>query len=435
MRAVILAGGRGERLRPFTDELPKAMVPIASKPLLAYQIDNLCRCGITDILLVTGYRGEQIAAYFGDGSRFGVRLEYYVEQEPLGTAGALARLRSDLPEQILVLYGDLMLDLDLRRFVAFHGAHAGTCSIVVHPNGHPADSDVVVLDAQTMVRDILRKNVPRSQAYFNRVSAGLILLDRPVLAGLPQDRILDLEGDVLVPAMRAGMLYGYRTPEYIKDMGTHDRLAQVERDVVNGLVERRNLTRPQRAVFLDRDGTINDHIGLLVRPEQLNIRDEVYQALELLNRSDYLAIVVSNQPVIARNLCTLDQLDAIHRRLETMLGERHVYLDDLFYCPHHEHAGYPGENKAYKIICECRKPKTGMVEDAARRYGIDLGASYLIGDTTVDVQTGRNCGVRTVLLNTGEGGRDGKYPVRPDAQADDLLQAVELVLAATWAHR
>ncbi|MEU4240002.1 HAD-IIIA family hydrolase [Actinoplanes sp. NPDC026619] len=427
---MILAGGRGERLRPFTDDRPKAMVPIAGKPLLAYQIDSLRRCGLTDILLVTGYRGEQIASFFGDGSRLGVRLEYFVEREPLGTAGALVRLRADLPEQILVLYGDLMLDADLSRFVAFHRGHSGSCSIVVHPNGHPADSDVVVLDARDMVRDILRKNVPRSQPYFNRVSAGLVLLDRTALTNLPEDRPLDLESDVLVPAMVAGSLYGYRTPEYIKDMGTHDRLAQVERDVVNGLVERRNLAHPQRAVFLDRDGTINDHVGFLVRPEQLRVRDEVYEALELLNRSDYLAIVVSNQPVIARNLCSIEQLNAIHCRLESMLGERHVYLDDLFYCPHHEHAGFPGENKAYKIVCECRKPKTGMVRDAARRYGIDLSASYLIGDTTVDVQTGKNSGVRTILLSTGEGGRDGKYPARPDAQADDLLQAVTQVLAA-----
>lgn len=435
MRAVILAGGRGQRLRPLTDDVPKVMVPVAGRPLLAYQIDNLRRYGLTDILLVTGYRSETIRGEFRDGSRHGVHLEYFVESHPLGTAGALALLQDNLPDELLVLYGDLMLDLDLNRMLAFHRGHCGTCTVAVHPNDHPADSDVVVMDSAELVRDVLRKNESRPDPYFNRVSAGVVVLDRAALAGLRGGGPLDLETDVLIPAMRAGMLYGYRTTEYVKDMGTHDRLAQVEHDVVSGVVQRRNLSRRQRAVFLDRDGTINDHVGLLVSPEQLHIRDEVYAALRLLNQSDYLAIVVSNQPVIARNLCSLEQLDAIHRRLETMLGERNVYIDDLYYCPHHEHAGYPGENKAYKIVCECRKPRTGMILQAARRYGIDLSASYLIGDTTVDVQTGKNAGVGTILLATGEGGRDGKYAVTPDATAENLLAAVEQVFNAAGMRR
>jgi len=364
-----------------------------------------------------------------------VRLEYFAEISPLGTAGALARLRDELPERFLVLYGDLMLDLDFDRLLAFHRGHGGTCSIVVHPNAHPADSDVVVLDRSGVVREILRKNVPRSGPYYNRVSAGVMVLDRVVTNRLLSNRPLDLEEDVLLPAMRAGLLHGYRTSEYVKDMGTPARLAQVERDVLNGVVERRNLSRTQKAVFLDRDGTINDHVGLLARPEELRVRAEVYAALRLLNRSDYLAIVVSNQPVVARNLCSLEELDEIHRQLETILGEEHVYLDDLYFCPHHEHAGFPEENKAYKIVCACRKPKTGMIEEAVRRYGIALTASYLVGDTTVDMQTGKNAGLRTILLATGEGGRDGKYAVTPDATADNLLIAVEQVLAAPGSAR
>jgi len=260
------------------------------------------------------------------------------------------------------------------------------------------------------------------------VSAGVLVLDRKAVAGLPTDRLLDLEEDVLLPVLRAGQLHGYRTTEYVKDMGTPSRLAQVERDVLSGVVERRNLSQAQKAVFLDRDGTINDHVGLLVRPEELRIRAEVYGALNMLNRSEYLAIVVSNQSVVARNLCSLDDLDDIHRRLETMLGEQHVYLDDLYFCPHHEHAGFPEENKAYKVVCSCRKPKTGLIDQAVHRYGIDLADSYLVGDTTVDVQTGKNAGLRTILLATGEGGRDGKYSVQPDATADTLLDAVEQVL-------
>lgn len=429
MRAVVLAGGRGERLRPLTRDVPKALVPIAGQPLLAHQIANLSRCGITDILLVVGHHADAIRARFGDGREHKVALDYFVESTPLGTAGALALLRDQLPDPFLLLYGDLMVDMDFGRMLEFHDGHPGSCSIVVHPNDHPADSDVVVVDGDGLVRRMLRKNTRRPGAYTNRVNAGVMVLGRAAIGDLRPGVRQDIEQDVLLPAIHSGSVYAYRTSEYIKDMGTFDRLAQVREDVAIGRPRRRNLTRPQRAVFLDRDGTINDHVGLLSRHEDLRVGDEVVAALRSLNGSDFLTIVATNQPVVARNMCTVDDVRDIHRHLETMLGARHVYVDDIYFCPHHEAAGYPEEDTQFKIACECRKPKTGMIQAAARDYGIDLESSYLIGDTTVDVQTGKNAGLTTILLGTGEGGRDGKYAVDPDHRADNLLVATELLLA------
>jgi histidinol-phosphate phosphatase family protein len=429
MRAVILAGGKGTRLATVAADTPKPLVPVLGRPVLEYQIDSLRRAGVTDVTLIVGHLAEQIVDYFGDGRAFGVRIDYIVEDRPLGTAGALVAQRDSLPEQFLVLYGDLMLDMDFARLAAFHADHPGRFTAVIHPNDHPYDSDLVVIDDTGGITGLVRKDAPRDRPYGNRVNAGVCVLDRSLLAGFEPGPPYDLERDVMAAAVAAGDAYGYHTTEYVKDMGTPDRYAKVAKHVGTGLVGARNLSLPQRAVFLDRDGTLNEHVGLLSRPDQLRIPQHVYRGLAALNASGFLAIVISNQPVVARNLCTLDELGEINRTFETLLGEHHVYVDDLLCCPHHPDRGYPEENPHYKVACDCRKPATALVERAVAAYNIDRSESWFVGDTTVDVQTGRNAGLRTVLLATGEAGRDGKYDIEPDLRADTLADAVEAILA------
>jgi len=203
----------------------------------------------------------------------------------------------------------------------------------------------------------------------------------------------------------------------------------VESDIRNGVVAAKNLSKPQKCVFLDRDGVLNKHIGLLYKPEQLELEQTAVAAMARLNTSQYLAVVITNQPVVARGLCEIEDVDEIQNKLQTLLGENHVYADDMFYCPHHPDKGYPEENPAYKIECGCRKPKTGMLMTAAVKYNIDLTNSWFIGDTTVDIKTGENAGARTVLVRTGEAGGDRKYDVTPDFTADDVLGAVEYILS------
>ncbi|GAB3528370.1 HAD-IIIA family hydrolase [Phytohabitans suffuscus] len=426
--AVILAGGLGTRLGGLAHQVPKALVPVAGRPLLAHQLDCLRRGGVTRAVVVTGHLAGQIEGYAGDGGRFGLAVEYLREDTPLGTAGAFGELRDRLPERFLVLYGDVLLDVDLVRMCDFHSGHPGLATLLVHPNDHPADSDLVALGPGGVVTDIVPKNVGRIGWHRNLVNAGVFVLERALLDGVPAGGRRDLERDLLAPAIPHGGVYGYRTTEYVKDLGTPARLELVRRHAESGLVAARSLRRPQRAVFLDRDGTLNEHVGLVSEPDELKVTEDAYAALAALNDSDRLTIVVTNQPVVARGLCSLAGLDEIHRKLETELGGRGVYLDDLFFCPHHPDAGFPGEDPLYKVPCACRKPGTALIEEAAGRYHIDLSASWFIGDTTVDVQTGRNAGTRTILLRTGEAGRDAKHAVAADHVVDDLKAAVKIVL-------
>jgi len=187
--------------------------------------------------------------------------------------------------------------------------------------------------------------------------------------------------------------------------------------------------KKNKCIFLDRDGTINVYKCLIHRKEDIELELYASEAIKRINDSEYLCIVVSNQPVVARNLCSIEEAWEINRELEKLLKSANgAYLDDIYICPHHPDKGYPEENVEYKIDCNCRKPKIGMILDAARKYQIDLAQSYIIGDTTIDIMTGKNAGLKTILLQTGLAGSDKSYEVKPDFTAKNLLTAVDLIL-------
>ena len=404
MKVVIIAGGQGTRIASINSEIPKAMIPVAGKPVLEHEVELAKRYGFTDFLFIIGYLGEQISDYFGDGSKWGVNIDYYKESSPLGTAGALGLLKDRLKEDFFVLYGDTVTDFDMQAMLDYHRAKHADATLFVHPNDHPYDSDIVLLDVEDRVLGFCNK--PHSGVFVshNVVNAALFIFSPKVLDMIPAGVKCHIEKNVLPACIGAGMkLYGYKSFEYIKDMGTPDRYFAVGEDVVSGRVAGMNRSFRRRAIFLDRDGVINREVNLLNRPEQMELLPGAAEAVRLINKSGYLAIVVTNQPVIARNLCTLNELDTIHATLETLLGKEGAYLNAIYYCPHHPDKGYPEERPEYKIDCDCRKPKPGMLLKAAGDWNIDLAESYMIGDSGWDVQAGESAGVkRSILVGTNE---------------------------------
>lgn len=425
MIAVILAGGKGTRFAKVARNIPKPLVTICGKPALQYQIENLRRCGINKVLIVIEHQGHKIKEFFGNGSAFGVQIDYYQEENPLGTAGALYYIKEKLSEDFLLLYGDLIFDLDLTKFIAFHKKNKAFCSLMVHSNNHPYDSDIMVLDDKGIVTKVLRKNVPREEYYSNTVNAGIFLLNKWTLKNLQEAKKQDLEEDLISPLIPNKRVAGYRTTEYIGDFGTPERYEKVQKHLLAGIVAQRSMNNKQKAIFLDRDGTINKDVGFVARCDDLEVKKEVYSAIRMINDSEYLAIVITNQSVVARNLCSVAELNEIHYKMEVELGQRSAYIDDLFYCPHHPDRGYPEENANYKIKCDCRKPRIGLIEQAAKKYNIDLAASYFIGDSMVDVQTGKSASVKTIFLGKPGPSHD---KLRPDYYAKDLLDAVKIVV-------
>ena len=416
MKTVIMAGGRGTRIASVANDVPKPMINICGKPILEHQIDNLKACGLTDIILVIGYLGEKIKDYFGDGSRFGVCIEYFIEDHPLGTAGALFKM-PQLTEDFLLLCGDVIIDVDFNRFIAFHKEKKAWASLVAHPNGHPYDSSLLVteIEAPKMAggmpvdthRVICWMAKEDERLYYkNRVNAGIELISPELLKETMKNFVprhpetpdkIDLDRDVLKTNICSGRIYAYDTPEYVKDMGTPDRFFEAENDIKTGKVHAHNLKNRQKAIFLDRDGTINKMVGFVTRPEQFELLPDVAKAIKAINKSGYLAIVITNQPVIARGDCTFEQLQTIHNKMETELGKEGAFVDAIYVCPHHTDKGFSGERPEYKCDCDCRKPKPGLLLQAAKDFNIDLSQSYMIGDSDRDVKAGKNAGVKEAI--------------------------------------
>lgn len=407
MKTVIMAGGKGTRIASVASDIPKPMIKVCGKPILEYQIECLKRYHLTDITIVVGYLGHIIKEYFGDGGAFGCSISYYTETDPLGTAGALYKIQDSLSEDFILLNGDIIFDIDFDRITAFHRQKEAWTTLAVHPNSHPYDSALLVTDSENRVINWLNKEDNR-QYYKNQVNAGIHILSKKLLnAYLPAKEKVDLDRDILKPRLDSRNIFAYNTPEYIKDMGTPDRYAQVASDIEQGIVKKRNLSFKQRAVFLDRDGTINKLSGFVTKPEQLELIDGAADAIRKINNAGYLAIVITNQPVVARGEVTLEGLDVIHQKLETDLGRVGAYIDDLFFCPHHPDKGFLGERPEYKIDCNCRKPKPGMILKAAEKYNIDLAQSYMVGDDARDIGAAIASGCIPVLLGEKISGHTG----------------------------
>lgn len=414
MKVVIMAGGRGTRISSVASDIPKPMIKIEGKPVLEHELECLRNQGFTDIILTVGYLGNIIVDYFGDGSKispatglpFGVHIEYFFEKEPLGNAGALFRIKEKLTEDFLLLNADAIFDVDFNRFVAFHRKKGGIATLFTHPNSHPYDSGLIVADEQGAVQRWLTKEDSRPQWYRNRVNAGLHILSPAILDKEISTQKIDLDRQLLKPLAGTGRMFCYDSPEYVKDMGTPERFEAVSQDYQEGRVRAKNLANQQAAIFLDRDGTINKYVGFLRHTEQFELIPGVEDAIKKINASGYLAIVVTNQPVIARGEVTVSELNEIHNKMETLLGHKGAYLDAIYYCPHHPHKGYEGEIRELKFDCDCRKPKPGLLMQAAKDFNIDLSRSWMIGDSESDVLAGKAAGCKTALIGAGEYGQD-----------------------------
>lgn len=411
MKVIIMAGGRGTRISELFPGIPKPLIPIDNVPVLEREIIGLREQGFTDIILTVSYLHEKIEEYFGDGSKFGVKIEYFEEETPLGNAGALFKLKLD--DDFLLLNADAVFDVDFNRMVDYHREHHALVTLFTHPNSHPYDSGLILADEHCAVQKWLVKEDERPEWYKNRVNAGLHVVSPKILENIDGRRIgevgedgkvikVDLDRQLLKPLAGTGKMFCYDSPEYVKDMGTPERYYAVVEDYKNGTVIAKNLKNKQKAIFLDRDGTLNKYVGFLHSVDEMELVDGVSEAIKLINKSGYLAVVVTNQPVIARGEITATQLQEIHNKLETLLGTAGAYIDALYYCPHHPHKGYEGEVPELKIDCNCRKPKPGLLLRAAEDYNIDLSSSWMIGDSDSDVEAGKAAGCRSIKIEEGE---------------------------------
>jgi mannose-1-phosphate guanylyltransferase / phosphomannomutase len=433
MRAVIIAGGLGTRARVLTgDQIPKALLPVAGVPIIFRQLRTLRREGVTSVTVLAGHLGGALIGPLAEETRtLGIALDVYVEHELLGTAGCLSALGATGEDTFLV-YGDMLFDMALDALQAFHHAREAAITVVAHPNDHPRTSDLIAQE-NGLVTAIYPREVPRAEDHRNLVPAGLYLAAPKFFAHVPKGKKSDMISDLLPQILASGIRMAcYNTPEYLRDVGTPPRHATAEADIASGKVAALNIRNKRPAIFFDCDGVLNKEPGNpgVVRADDVVLLPGAGAAVAAARNAGYLPVAITNRAQVARGLVSFEDLDHILGRLEALLAQDGGVLDRIYFCPHHPDSGFPGEVRALKIHCECRKPGTLLFRRAIEELPIDKAHSAGIGDSLRDIGAARAMGIWSYGVRTGYGCRDtDRYPgdklPTPDLMFENVVEAVD----------
>ena len=429
---LILAGGKGTRLRERLGDMPKPLIDLAGTPLLERQIVFLRKYGYKNIFILVNYQAQYIEKFCKQKKFLDLNICIIDDGEPLGTAGATLNIIDRLQDQVLIVYGDTVFDIDLNRLELFHRQDPDVAAtLFLHPNDHPTDSDLVEIDEYGYVTQFHSYPHCEDALLPNLVNAALYIVNTSHFKQFKNfPKPSDFAKDLFPFMLDSGKKFlGYSSPEYIKDIGTPERLDRAEEAIKIGRVERSNLNYPQKAVFIDRDGTLNEEIGQYVTtPDLLKIYNGVGSSLKRLHDSEWRTILVSNQPIVARGECSFKELRKINAKLEKEIAKSKAFFDKIYICPHHPDDGFEGEVKALKIICTCRKPAPGMFLNAKKELNIDLSLSWHIGDSSADLGAAINAGITSITVETGNGGLDDKYSFQPEFSVPNFSDAVDFIL-------
>ena len=372
-QAVILAGGRGERLRPFTDEQPKPMYPIGGVPFITRLIDQVKSFGIEEVVLLLGYKAEKIQEELGDGSKFGIKVVYDVTPPEYDTAERLLHAQESISEDFLLMYCDNYCPVDFQQLCKSYYDNNALIQLSVYSNKDKYTKDNLIVDegGKVVVYDKKRltpnlSGVDIGYAIVNKKSFDLVSDNKSFAAVYP----------ILV---EDGRLFATVTDHRYYSIGGYERMPLTE-----------EFFKEKRVVFLDRDGTINVRAPkacYIEKPDDFVWLDGAKEAIKKLKDNNVITVLVSNQPGIARGNLTEETLQAIHDKMQSDLARIQAEIDYIYYCPHNWDEG-----------CDCRKPKPGMLYMAQRDLSIDLTKCVLFGDDERDIEAGESARVKSVLI-------------------------------------
>lgn len=373
-QAVILAGGMGVRLKPLTDSVPKPMVKINQKPFLEYLITHLREQGFKKILLLLGYLPEVVQNYFGDGSSFGVEIQYSVSEVDNETGKRLKLAENFLEENFLLLYSDNYWPISFQKMWELFVSKDVLAQITVYSNKDNYSKNNVYVTTDGIVA---KYDKSRSSAQLNGVEIGFAFVKKEVLSMLP-DKNVNFEGYIFPILIEQKKLAAFVTDHRYYSVGSHERLKTTEL-----------FLQRQPAVILDRDGVLNKKAP---KAEYIKSWSDfmwlpgAIESIGLLRATNHKIIIVTNQAGIARGMMTESDLFDIHEKMKLELLNNNASIDAIYYCPHGWDEG-----------CICRKPKPGMLYQAQRDFHLDLTRTYFIGDDIRDQEAGDAAGCKTIL--------------------------------------
>lgn len=377
MQAVILAGGSGTRLQPFTFESPKPMYPINGRPFLDHLLDQISEFGITDVILLLGYKAQKIVDYLSVHPREGLHIEYVITPEDCDTGARIRGAAHLIHDDFLLMYCDNYCPISfLQQYQAFRNNHA-----LVQMTAYANKDGYTKNNLRVEAGKVLIYDKDRVSSGLNSVDIGYAIIAHEVLTEIPEDENFNFERFVYGKALHAGRLYAGITEHRYYSIGSYARMELTQR-----------FFSGRKALFLDRDGTIN------VRPQKAcyveSPSDFVWlpnapQAIKMFNDAGWLVLLVSNQPGLARGRLTTGMLDAIHKKMNADLIVQGAWIDKIYFCPHNWDEG-----------CGCRKPNPGMLYQAQRDFDLNIPRDcLLIGDDERDIEAADRADCKSLLVS------------------------------------
>ncbi len=378
-QAVILAGGQGTRLRPLTNDCPKPMILINDRPFLEYLIELLKNNGISEIILLLGYLPDKIINHFGDGRKYGLSIKYSVTNVNDETGTRLRKALPLLKDKYLLMYCDNYWPLDLKELIKFHDNHNVAATVTIHTNKDATTKNNVIVDENGYV---IKYDKNRTERGLNGVDIGFFILNKDISSIMPSGNF-SLEKKVIPKLIAQQQLAGYKTDHKYYSIGSLGRLTDTKK-----------FLSPKKIIFLDRDGVINKKppkADYVKKWEEFKFLPGAIKALKILNEKGFKIYIITNQPGIARKLMTKKDLNNIHKNLKKEVEKTGGHIAGIYPCLH-----------GWEDNCDCRKPKAGLLFQAARNLCLDLTKTIFIGDDERDIKAGKTAGCKTMLIKSGD---------------------------------
>lgn len=375
-QAVILAGGFGTRLKPFTDTMPKSLYPINNIPFIDYLINQVKSFGIDNILILLGYLPEKITNYLGNGSRYGVNITYDIAPLNYETGARLKHAISKIYDKFLLLYCDNYCPIDYSKLLNDFCNNNSKIQITAYSNRDNYTKSNLKLEKDGRVAKYDKR---REEANLYGVDIGYAVVDRNVILSIPAKNC-NFESQVYPQLVQKGEIFATVTEHRYYSVGSFERIKLTE-----------EFFKTKKVVFLDRDGTINKRpkrASYVEKPEDFVWLPGAIEAIKLLKKNGFIIFVITNQAGIARGKLTNEMLRKIHKKMQMDLLKHELYIDDVFYCPHSWNEG-----------CFCRKPNPGMIFDAQKKYSLNLSKCYFIGDDERDMEAGMRAGCKCRMID------------------------------------
>lgn len=377
-QAIIIAGGMGTRLKPFTNTMPKAMYPVDNVPFIERLILQIKDFGINNVLVLLGYLPDKIIDYLGDGSKYGINIEYDISPVEYDTADRMIHAKDKIKNEFLFMYCDNYCPIDFNKLVNNYYNDNALIELSVYSNREDYTKSNIKIDDNSNMVLVYDKN--RTQSDLSGVEIGYSIVNKKIFDMLTDDE-KNFNKNIFPKLIKEGKLFATITEHRYYSIGSFDRMHLTE-----------EFFKPKKVVFIDRDGTINvkaKKAHYIENVDAFKWLDGAREAIKLLNDNNVIVILVTNQPGIARGVFSIETLNDIHRKMQDDLKKIGARIDYIYCCTHNWDEG-----------CFCRKPSPGMLYQAGKDLSLDLTKCILFGDDERDIEAANNANCKSELITS-----------------------------------